>query len=69
MFEYLGVLMLKWISIRKIGKLRFVIAADEEMIRNGVRAHLGNVELSEGMVTSYVDNILRSQEIDSRQSL
>ncbi len=37
----------------------FIIAADEEMIRNGVRAHFGEVELSEGLVTSYFDKLIQ----------
>ncbi len=37
----------------------FIIAADEEMIRNGVRAHFGDVELSDGLVTSYFDKLIQ----------
>lgn len=37
----------------------FVIAADEQMIRNGVRAHFDNVELSDGLVTSYFDKLIQ----------
>lgn len=37
----------------------FVIAADEQMIRNGVRAHFANVELSDGLETSYFDKLIQ----------
>lgn len=42
-----------------VKRTAFIIAADEEMIRNGVRAHFGNVELSEGLVTSYFDKLIQ----------
>ena len=37
----------------------FIIAADDQMIRNGVKAHFGDVELSEGLVTSYFDKLIQ----------
>lgn len=37
----------------------FIIAADEQMIRNGVKAHFNNVELSDGLVTSYFDKLIQ----------
>ena len=37
----------------------FIIAADEQMIRNGVRAHFNGVELSDGLVTSYFDKLIQ----------
>jgi len=37
----------------------FIIAADEQMIRGAVRAHFGNVELSDELVTSYFDKLIQ----------
>ena len=37
----------------------FIIAADEQMIRGAVRAHFGNVELSDDLVTSYFDKLIQ----------
>lgn len=37
----------------------FIIAADEQMIRNAVRAHFGNVDLSDELVTSYFDKLIQ----------
>lgn len=37
----------------------FIIAADEQMIRNAVRAHFVNVNLSEEHVTSYFDKLIQ----------
>lgn len=37
----------------------FIIAADEEMIRNGVRAHFSGVDLSDGLETSYFDKLIQ----------
>lgn len=37
----------------------FIIAADEEMIRNGVRAHFSNMVLPDGLVTSYFDKLIQ----------
>lgn len=37
----------------------FIIAADEEMIRNGVKSHFKNVDMTEGMVNSYFDKLIQ----------
>lgn len=37
----------------------FIIAADEQMIRNAVRAHFGNIDLSDELVTSYFDKLIQ----------
>jgi len=37
----------------------FIIAADEQMIRGSVRAHFGNVDLSDDLVTSYFDKLIQ----------
>lgn len=37
----------------------FIIAADEQMIRNAVRSHFGNIELSDELVTSYFDKLIQ----------
>ena len=42
-----------------VNQTAFIIAADEQMIRNGVKAHFGDVELSEGLVTSYFDKLIQ----------
>jgi predicted KAP-like P-loop ATPase len=36
-----------------IPQTAFIIAADEQMIRNAVRSHFGNIDLSDELVTSY----------------
>ena len=40
-----------------VERTAFIIAADEQMIRNGVRAHFNGVELSDELVTSYFDKM------------
>lgn len=42
-----------------VKRTAFIIAADEQMIRNGVRAHFGNVDLSDELVTSYFDKLIQ----------
>ncbi len=42
-----------------VERTAFIIAADEQMIRNGVRAHFGNVDLSDDLVTSYFDKLIQ----------
>lgn len=42
-----------------VDRTAFIIAADDQMIRNGVKAHFGDVELSEGLVTSYFDKLIQ----------
>lgn len=42
-----------------VERTAFIIAADEQMIRNGVKAHFGDIELSEGLVTSYFDKLIQ----------
>ena len=42
-----------------VERTAFIIAADEQMIRNSVKAHFANVELSEGLVTSYFDKLIQ----------
>lgn len=42
-----------------VPRTAFIIAADEQMIRNGVKAHFSDVELSEGLVTSYFDKLIQ----------
>lgn len=42
-----------------VKRTAFIIAADEQMIRNGVKAHFGNVDLSDGLVTSYFDKLIQ----------
>lgn len=37
----------------------FIIAADEQMIREAVRAHFGNVDLSNELITSYFDKLIQ----------
>ncbi|MCK4981923.1 MAG: hypothetical protein KAS17_03315, partial [Victivallaceae bacterium] len=37
----------------------FIIAADEQMIRNAVRSHFGNIDLSDDLVTSYFDKLIQ----------
>ncbi len=40
-------------------KTAFIIAADEQMIRNAVRSHFGNIDLSDELVTSYFDKLIQ----------
>lgn len=42
-----------------VKRTAFIIAADEQMIRNGVRAHFGNVDLSDELITSYFDKLIQ----------
>ena len=42
-----------------VDRTAFIIAADEQMIRNGVKVHFGDIELSEGLVTSYFDKLIQ----------
>lgn len=42
-----------------VKRTSFIIAADEQMIRNGVRAHFNGVELSDELVTSYFDKLIQ----------
>lgn len=42
-----------------VKRTAFIIAADEQMIRNSVRAHFSNVEMNDGLVTSYFDKLIQ----------
>lgn len=42
-----------------VPRTAFIIAADDRMIRNSVRRHFGNSELSEDVVTSYFDKLIQ----------
>jgi predicted KAP-like P-loop ATPase len=42
-----------------IPQTAFIIAADEQMIRNAVRYHFGNIDLSDELVTSYFDKLIQ----------
>jgi len=42
-----------------VKRTAFIIAADEQMIRNGVSAHFNGVELADGLVTSYFDKLIQ----------
>lgn len=42
-----------------VERTAFIIAADEQMIRNSVKAHFADVELSDGLVTSYFDKLIQ----------
>lgn len=42
-----------------VERTAFIIAADEQMIRNSVKAHFADVEMSEGLVTSYFDKLIQ----------
>jgi len=42
-----------------IPRTAFIIAADEQMIRQAVRSHFGNSDLSEELVTSYFDKLIQ----------
>lgn len=37
----------------------FIIAADEQMIRNAVKSHFGAIDLSDELVTSYFDKLIQ----------
>lgn len=42
-----------------IDRTAFIIAADEQMIRNAVKSHFGEMELSDDLVTSYFDKLIQ----------
>lgn len=42
-----------------VKRTAFIIAADEQMIRNGVKTHFKNMELPEGQETSYFDKLIQ----------
>lgn len=42
-----------------VDRTAFIIAADDQMIKNGVKAHFGDVELTEELVTSYFDKLIQ----------
>lgn len=42
-----------------IPRTAFIIAADEQMIRNAVKSHFGNADLNEELVTSYFDKLIQ----------
>ncbi|MCI5117913.1 MAG: NTPase KAP [Candidatus Electrothrix sp. LOE1_4_5] len=42
-----------------IPQTAFIIAADEQMIRNAVRSHFGNIDLGDDLVTSYFDKLIQ----------
>jgi predicted KAP-like P-loop ATPase len=42
-----------------VKRTAFIIAADEHMIRSSVKAHFSNVEMSDGLVTSYFDKLIQ----------
>ncbi len=42
-----------------VKRTAFIIAADEQMIRNGVKTHFKNMELPEGLETSYFDKLIQ----------
>lgn len=42
-----------------IPQTAFIIAADEQMIRNAVRSYFGNIDLSNDLVTSYFDKLIQ----------
>lgn len=42
-----------------IPQTAFIIAADEQMIRNAVRSHFGDIDLSDELVTSYFDKLIQ----------
>lgn len=42
-----------------VERTAFIIAADEKMIRNSVKAHFADIEMSEGLVTSYFDKLIQ----------
>lgn len=42
-----------------VPRTAFVIAADEDMIRSAVRAHFGQADISDDLVTSYFDKLIQ----------
>jgi len=42
-----------------IPRTAFIIAADEQMIRNAVRLHFGEIDLSDELATSYFDKLIQ----------
>ena len=42
-----------------VKRTAFIIAADEQMIRSSVKAHFSDVEMNEGLVTSYFDKLIQ----------
>jgi predicted KAP-like P-loop ATPase len=42
-----------------IPQTAFIIAADDQMIRNAVRSHFGNFDLSDELVNSYFDKLIQ----------
>jgi len=42
-----------------VPRTAFIIAADEQMIRGAVRAHFGEVDISDDLVTSYFDKLIQ----------
>ncbi|MDR2601996.1 MAG: hypothetical protein LBC53_06040 [Spirochaetaceae bacterium] len=42
-----------------VNRTAFIIAADEQMIRSSVKAHFSNIEMSDGLVTSYFDKLIQ----------
>ena len=42
-----------------VERTAFIIAADEQMIRSSVKAHFSNVEMNDGLVTSYFDKLIQ----------
>ena len=42
-----------------VDRTAFIIAADDQMIKNGVKAHFGDVELTEELVTSCFDKLIQ----------
>jgi len=42
-----------------VKRTAFIIAADEQMIRSSVKAHFSNIEMSDGLVTSYFDKLIQ----------
>ncbi|MHB1581451.1 MAG: KAP family P-loop NTPase fold protein [Acidithiobacillus sp.] len=42
-----------------VPRTAFIIAADEQMIRGAVRAHFGEVDINDDLVTSYFDKLIQ----------
>ena len=42
-----------------VPRTAFIIAADEDMIRGAVRAHFGQVDINDDLVTSYFDKLIQ----------
>ncbi|WP_301099849.1 P-loop NTPase fold protein [Otariodibacter sp.] len=42
-----------------IPQTAFIIAADEQMIRNAVKSHFGNSDLNDELITSYFDKLIQ----------